>query len=57
MVLILSEVFNKKMRGVYSHFTQLENMNNKICLRKIYTTGKYDLICLRKKYEHNTHTY
>ena len=22
------------MRGVYSYFKQLENMNNKICLRK-----------------------
>ena len=29
------------MRGVYSYFTQLDNMNNKICLRK--------------KYELNTH--
>ena len=34
MVLILYEVFNKKMRGVYSYFTQLENMNNKICFRE-----------------------
>ena len=31
------------MRGACSHFTELENMNNKICLRK--------------KYELNTHTY
>ena len=37
------EVFNKKMRGVYLYFTQLENRNNKICLSK--------------KYELNTHTY
>ena len=43
MVFILYEVFNKKMRGVYLYFTQLENMNNKICLSK--------------KYELNTHTY
>ena len=47
MVFILYGIFNKKMGwgggGAYSYFTQLENMNNKICLRR--------------KYELSTHTY
>ena len=36
MVFILYDNFNEKIRGVFLFLTQLENMNNKICLRKQY---------------------